>query len=386
MHLLTFGRGWQAPSARPVFPAIDSRLPPGPFVGAVPKSTPPPDASSIRSTADFARYVGLARTTVSRVLNEQPGLKQKTIDKVQRAMHETGFTPNAHALHLRGKRTSTIGICMETLATPPAVQKLSSMQGLFRERHYSSLIEVIAPGDSKQVVRHFMSMRVEAVVFIGHFVEEEVAERIRELNAHGTPHVVMDQAGIPDANTVTLDRASGMAKVVSHLTDLGHSSFGLLGLSGSYRSVRDRVSGIESALIARGMNLASNTRSLDHLHVRANDFEYGRLLGLAFASEKKPPTALIALNDEIAIGAIRGLQEAGLKVPQDISVAGFNNQDICVMPTPRLTSVDQQIEATISAASELILSQIGQPLARRPTLTRVEPLLVVRESTAQARR
>ena len=95
---------------------------------------------------------------------------------------------------------------------------------------------------------------------------------------------------------------------------------------------------------------------------------------------------MIALNDEIAIGAIRGLQEAGLKVPQDISVAGFNNQDICVMPTPRLTSVDQQIEATISAASELILSQIGQPLARRPTLTRVEPLLVVRESTAQARR
>ena len=151
------------------------------------KPTPTPDASRIRSTADFARYVGLARTTVSRVLNEQPGLKQKTIDRVQRAMQETGFTPNAHALHLRGKRTSTIGICMETLVTPPAVHKLAFMQGLFRQRHYSSLIEVIAPGDSKQVVRHFMSMRVEAVVFIGHFVEEEVAERIRELNPSGRP-------------------------------------------------------------------------------------------------------------------------------------------------------------------------------------------------------
>src|ERR1041385_7519509 len=96
----------------------------------------------IRSTADFARHVGLARTTVSRVLNGQPGLKQKTIERVQRALAETGFTPNAHALHLKGKRTSMIGICMEDLATPPAVRKLATQPRALRRRGFSSLIEV----------------------------------------------------------------------------------------------------------------------------------------------------------------------------------------------------------------------------------------------------
>ena len=301
-------------------------------------------------------------------------------------MDETGFTPNAHALHLRGKRTATIGICMETLLTPPAVRKLSGLQGLFRARNYSSLIEVLQPGDSRKVVRHFLSMRVDAVVFIGHFVEEEIAERVRELNAHATPHLVVDQVGIEDANTIALDRAHGMEIVVRHLVELGHTQFGLLALSGSYRSVRDRISGIEAALEAASLNLAENTRSLDHLHVRTNDFDYGRSLGLSFAAEKKPPTAMIALNDEIAIGAMRGLQESGLKVPNDVSVCGFNNQDICLMTTPRLTSVDQQISKTIDHAAETLLSQIGQPPKKKPSVRMIEPLLVPRESTGPARR
>jgi DNA-binding LacI/PurR family transcriptional regulator len=196
----------------------------------------------------------------------------------------------------------------------------------------------------------------------------------------------MDQVGIDDANTIALDRAKGMGELVRHLTGLGHTQFGLLALSGSYRSIRDRVSGVETALAAKGLTLAEHTRSLDHLHVRTNDFDYGRLLATSFAAEKKIPTAMIALNDEIAIGAMRGLQEAGLKVPHDVSVGGFNNQEICLMPTPRLTSVDQQIGKTIELAADLLLSQIGQPPRKRPTVKMVDPLLVVRESTGPARR
>jgi DNA-binding LacI/PurR family transcriptional regulator len=121
----------------------------------VPKDTPSKPAPILRSTAEFARYIGLARTTVSRVLNGQPGLKQKTIERVQRALAETGFTPNAHALHLKGKRTSMVGICMEDLLTPPAVRKLAALQQLLRERGFSSLIEVFTPGTGRDAVRHF---------------------------------------------------------------------------------------------------------------------------------------------------------------------------------------------------------------------------------------
>ncbi len=345
------------------------------------KPPPPKPTQPIRSAAEFARYVGLARTTISRVLNGQPGLKAKTIERVHAAMEATGFTPNAHALHLKGKRTATIGICMEDLLTPPAVKKLVALQRLLRTRHYASLIEVLDPGHSRRVVRHFLSMRVEAVVFLGHFIEEEITQRVQELANHGTPHIVIDHPNIAGANTVTLDRARAMGLIVEHLFALGHTHFGLLGMSSSLRTVQDRVDGVREALRIRHLDFDRHTHSLDHLHVRERDFDYGRALARSFVAEKKRPTAFLALNDEIAIGALRGFQEAGLRVPQDVSVTGFNNQDICIMSTPTLTSIDQQITATAEAAADMLFAQMSPPARRRPGIHSIEPLLVVRGST-----
>jgi DNA-binding LacI/PurR family transcriptional regulator len=353
------------------------------FVVSKPES-PRPAPPVIRSVAEFARHVGLARTTVSRVINGQPGLKAKTIARVQQAMERTGFTPNAHALHLKGKHTATIGFCMETLLTPTAVLKLAGLQRRLRERGYSSLIEVLEPGGSRRVIRHFLSLRVDAVIFIGHFVEEEIAQRVRELETHATPNLVIDQIGIPGANTVALDRARGMRELVGHLLKFDHTLFGLLGITGMTRSVRDRVSGIEAALAARNLTFGGATRSLDPLHARENDFEYGRALAHNFAKEKQRPTAFVALNDEIAIGALHGFQEVGLRVPRDVSVAGFNNQDICLMPTPLLTSVDQQVALTVNTAVDQLLAQIGRAPPPHPHVQMISAKVVVRDSTGPA--
>jgi DNA-binding LacI/PurR family transcriptional regulator len=339
----------------------------------------------LRSTADFARHVGLARTTVSRVLNGQPGLKQKTIDRVQHALAETGFTPNAHALHLKGKRTSMVGICMENLATPPAVQKLATLQRMLRTRGFSSLIEVFSPGTGREVVRHFLSLRVEAIVFIGHFHQEEIEARIAELIALGTPHVVIDHYGLKNANTVSLDRAAGMTALMDHLIGLGHRTFGLLGATKGPSSRIDRMSGIDAALRNHRMSFESCVLSLDHLHERRNDFEYGRALASSFVKHPQRPTAFIGYNDEIAIGALRGFQDAGLKVPRDVSLTGFNNQEICHMTSPTLTTIDQAIDVTIDTAAEVLLSQLDKPPRTKPIVKTIEPSVVIRESTGPVR-
>ena len=352
-----------------------------PSVANTKRSTP---TLPLRSTADFARYIGLARTTVSRVLNGQPGLKQKTIDRVKQALAETGFTHNAHALHLKGKRTSMVGICMEDLLTQPAVRKLAALQQLLRERGFSWLIEVFTPGAGRDVVRHFHSMRVEAVVFIGHFHREEIEARIAELILHGTPHLVIDHFGLKNANTVSLDRAAAMVAMVNHLFELGHRSFGLLGIARAPVSRYDRLTGIRTALRDHGLDFNTATLSLDHLHERRNDFDYGRKLAASFIAMPHRPTTLLALNDEIAIGALRGLQEAGLKIPRDMSLAGFNNQDMGLMTTPTLTTVDQNIESTIATAANAVLAQLNLPLRTRPLVHMIEPKLVVRESTGPA--
>jgi DNA-binding LacI/PurR family transcriptional regulator len=274
-----------------------------------------------------------------------------------------------------------IGICMEDLATPPAVRKLSTLQRVLRMRGFSSLIEVFSPGSGRDVVRHFQSLRVEAVVFIGHFHREEIEARIAELTALGTPHVVIDHFGLKGANTVSLDRAAGMEAVVEHLFELGHRTFGLLGVTKGPPSRIDRITGITTALKVRGLDFDACVVSLDHLHERRNDFDYGRALAASFVKHPNRPTAFLGYNDEIAIGALRGFQEAGLKVPRDISLTGFNNQDIGHMTWPTLTTVDQSIDKTIEEAAELLLSQLGKPPRGKPIVRTIPPKLVVGEST-----
>lgn len=339
----------------------------------------------LRSTADFARHVGLARTTVSRVLNGQPGLKPRTIERVQRALAETGFTPNAHALHLRGKRTATIGICVEDLATPPAIRKLATLQRVLRGRGFSSLIEVFSPGVGREVVRHFQSLRVEGVVFVGRFLPEEAEARIAELNQAGTPQVVIDQHGLRGANTVVLDRAAGMRELVTHLLTLGHRRFGLLGIPAGDGDRTDRMVGIRAALRERGLDPGTCLLSLDHRHERRQDFAFGEQLARSFVGLEDRPTAYLALNDEIGIGALRGFQKAGLKVPRDVSVAGFNNQDICQMTWPTLTTVDQNIDPLVEAAAEVLLAQRDGGPRMRPVIRFLEPRLVPGESTGPVR-
>jgi len=351
------------------------------FVSRSPK---PPDV--IRSTAEFARYVGFSRSVVSRVINQQPGLRKATIERVTRAMAETGFTPNAHAVHLRGKPSAMIGLCVENFITPSGVSKLAELQELLAARGYTTLIEVDRPGGSRKLIEHFLALRVQAIAFIGHFDPAVLGERIAWLRRNGVPNLVVDHSGCAEAPTVTLDRAGAMEQVVAHLHGLGHRQFGLLGISGAFQTVADRIEGLRAALAKRRMDFDRCVRALDHLHARAGHFEYGRTLAREFARLRGRPTAFIAVNDETAVGALLEFQSLGLSVPRDLSIVGFNNQTICQMTRPQVTSSDQQIERTARVAADLLISALGRPLPRTPTMRLIEPQLVVRGSTGPAPR
>lgn len=344
-----------------------------------------PISRPIRSTTEFAHHVGLARTTVSRVLNGQPGLKKKTIERVKRAIEETGFVPNAYALHLKGKRTQTVGVCVQNLSFPILVNKLAALQAKLRGKGITAFIEVVDSECSEGAVRNFLSLRVEALVFLGYFDEAKIERQLQGLANNGTPNLVIDHFGIKGANTVTLDRARGMTAITEHLLDLGHRRFGLLGYSENFRSTHERMRGIREALIARGLDSARCTEIIDGQVVRASDFEFGRSLARKFIERGNPPTAFIALNDVIAAGAIHGVKDMGLRVPEDFSVTGFNNQDICLMVVPNITSVDQRVDKTVQVAVDFVVEQIGKPPRAKPVVKMIDPLLIVRGSTGPAR-
>lgn len=350
-----------------------------------PSTHPKISSRPIRSTTEFARHVGLARTTVSRVLNGQPGLKKKTIDRVKRAIEETGFVPNAYALHLKGKRTQTVGVCVQNLTFPILVNKLAALQAKLREHGITTFIEVVDGDSSEGAVRNFLSLRVEALVFLGYFDEEKIGRHLQGLANNGTPSIVIDHSGIKGANTVTLDRARGMVAITEHLLDLGHRRFGLLGYSENFRSTHERMRGIREALESRGLDYDECTENIDGQVVRTSDFEFGRALARAFIERGNAPDAFIALNDVIAAGAIHGVRDMGLRVPDDFSVTGFNNQDICSMVVPGITSVDQRVDKTVQVAVAQVIEQMGKPLRPKPVVKMIDPLLIVRGSTGPVR-
>jgi DNA-binding LacI/PurR family transcriptional regulator len=170
------------------------------------------------------------------------------------------------------------------------------------------------------------------------------------------------------------------------LHGLGHRTFGLLGISGAFQTVSDRLEGLRAALKQRKLDFDRCVRSLDHQHARTSHFEYGRTLAREFARLRSRPTAFIAVNDETAVGALLEFQALGLLAPRDLSIVGFNNQTICQMTRPQVTSVDQQIERTARAAVDLLISAQGRPLPRTPAMRLIEPQLIVRDSTGPVAR
>lgn len=340
---------------------------------------PAPSSHPIRSTAELAAHLGLSRSTISRALNGQPGLKPKTLRTIRDAMDAMDFTPNAHAVRLKGQQTDLVGVCLEDLLTPTAVAKVSGLQQHLRAKGITTLIEVVPPKATRKTLRHFLSLRVGAVAYVGHFDPTELGQRIDDLLRHGTPHLVIDNPGIARANTLSLNRASAMAQVTAQLIGAGHRTFGLLGISGPFQTVTDRLEGIHRALRHAGLDPAA-AHSLDHLHERTDHFEYGRTLAHSFLRQRKRPSAFIAVNDETAVGALLAFQEAGLRVPEDAAVIGFNNQNICLMSRPQLSSVDQQIETTMKTAAGMIVRLLREP-PKAPVARQVEGLIVTRGST-----
>jgi DNA-binding LacI/PurR family transcriptional regulator len=213
----------------------------------------------ITSTAAFARYVGLARTTVSRVLNNQPGLRQETIERVHRAMEEVGFSPNPYAVFLQTGRTGTVGVCLRYMDSPATHEKIFTLQQELRERGYTALIEMTREdfGETERIIRHFMLMRAEGIIFLGGFEPDQIEAAAGLVRPQAVPLVMADQFEYGGHDTVTLNRAGAMEELVMHLHAGGHRQFGLLGIRLNFLFNDSRVRGIQRGLERCGLTFDS---------------------------------------------------------------------------------------------------------------------------------
>jgi DNA-binding LacI/PurR family transcriptional regulator len=342
---------------------------------------------SVQSTSDLAAHLGLSRWTVSRVINAHPDVKEETRQKVLQAMEELRFSPSVFARGLRGGKTNTIGVCFREVDNPILARKIACLQGLLRQRGYRSLIELTEgePQLEADAVRHFIILRVEAIVLVGSSEGDSAALQL--LKESGIPGVLVDPiAPLPNLPGVELDRPKAMRLILEHLIELGHRKFALLGISSEVPYGLPRLKALSRVAEEHQLSFERDFDIFTTSDPQGYGYAYGRRLAQNLIEKGTDATALIALDDLIALGAMRRLQEHGFTIPADFSIVGFDNIDITEHTTPRLSTVDQQVTSMIEAAGRLLFRQIGGDSSlSSPAEWRIPPELVLRESTTQPR-
>lgn len=322
---------------------------------------------------DVARAANVSVSTVSRVLNDKDDVAADTYQKVQGVIARLGYTSSLAARSMRSRQTGVIGLIVPDLEDPFCIQVMKGIHHAIVALDYDLIAYT-----SGSMKKHSKAEREQHYVSL---LNGSLTDGIIVVTPAATsfftaaPLVAIDPNNeCPDCLTVIATNHAGAVAAMEHLIGLGHRRIGFIGGRPDLRCAQQRLEGYKAAL--RQADL-----SLDTDLITVGDFSRGagRDCAQRLLSLPEPPTAIFAANDESAIGVIEAAREAGRRVPDDLSVLGFDNIPETVYCNPALTTVDQFIDRMGYVATELLISLVqGQP--SQGTLYEMSTQLVVRDS------
>ena len=327
---------------------------------------------------DVARQAGVSVTTVSNVLNERRGsMSEQTLERVLRVMQELHYRPSALARGLVTQQTATIGVVIAEIETPLFLHALNTIEPVARDAGYNVLMSNARDSSEEQeVVQVLLEKRVDGLIFLS--VSEILDDDcLHELERSGLPTVLVNRASrYPTLDQIGWDDAGGVIQAVDYLVGLGHRHVAHLCGPLRRRSGAQRLAGYQAALQRHGLPYRAE-------YVCPGDYtgdpdsccrSTQALLQLA-----QRPTAIVASDDVVAAVAIKTIQQAGLRVPQDVSVIGIDDQHFCTYLNPALTTVRLPVLEAGRRAVEIILDRIAGKRSE-PEHTTLPCSLVIRES------
>lgn len=317
---------------------------------------------------DVARLAGVSTATVSRVLAEPDRVAPKTRARVQEAVARLGYVPNPAARTLRSQKTRMVLVVLPDLENVFFSKILRGIEETLAAAGHGMIIADLPPGSERgPAIAGFARRQVDGVILLN--------GRTLGAEAAGVPTIGLCEA-IPDAAfpQIVVDNRAAASRVVRHLAALGHRRIAhLVGPAGNVLEV-EREAGYEDGLAAAGL-------PFDPDLVWPGDYtlEAGARAAARLAALPRRPTAVFCSNDTMAIGLVGALAEAGLSVPDDVSVAGFDDIEFAAMSRPALTTIRQPRRLLGQAAAETLLARLagGAP----PPLRVLETELVIRAST-----
>ncbi len=325
---------------------------------------------------EVARRAKVSTATVSRVLNNASVVKSSTRARVLKAVQELKYHPNLHARTLAGGKSRTIGVILSNMENPFFFDIYKAIESAAHARGYEV---VVANTDysAEQLVASVRLMIGRRVTGLAAVVSEMDSALVDELQDSRTPVVFYD-VGTPRRNitNIRVNYRPGVDRVVEYLHSLGHRKFGFIGHHAILGPINERREAVLDAVSRYSPAIEVQTAA------DADTLEGGRQATRTLLSTGYAPTALICVNDITAVGALRELRERGLRVPQDISVTGFDNVKLSEFCYPALTTVHIPRGRIGQIICDCLIPESGRPAVEREFV--IDPEFVLRESTGPA--
>ncbi|QFU21793.1 LacI family DNA-binding transcriptional regulator [Shewanella eurypsychrophilus] len=329
---------------------------------------------------DVAKYAGVSIKTVSRVTNNEPSVKQSTIDKVNEAIAELDYQPNLAARNLAGAKSYVIGFIYDN---PNAYYVIDMQNGILSSCKDLGYELLIHPCNAKAdnicdelttLVKH---ARLAGLVLTPPLSEDpKILQALDNIDANYVRIIAGEKVDNDTGLAVLVNDKHGAISITQHLIDLGHKNIAFLSGDQHHESTKARLSGYTQAL-------RDNNLKVDEHNIVAGEysFESGVTGAKTLLKRANRPTAIVACNDEIAAGALFAARLEGIDIPNDISIVGFEDSPFSRQTWPKLTTVHQPNQKIAQMATELLIAKRREPKSAQAKIFIPEP--IIRDSSAK---
>lgn len=336
---------------------------------------------------DVAALAGVSIKTVSRVVNKEPNVSAVTLEKVSAAISALNYRPNLSARNLASQRSHLIGLVYDDPSAyelPSAGYIIEMQEGALKackQENYDLLIHPCNPRDkrlSKDLQALVEHARPDGIILAAPL--SNMPKVVHLIEQTGTELVCLSPGSSDGGfSTISTNDEEVSALMTVYLHSLGHRQIGFITGNPGHKAVAKRFSGYKQGLKQCGLSFSKSL-----VMAGDNSIGSGEICGEKFLARKTPPTAIFAANDDMAVGVMRSAERLGLTIPEDISIAGFDDIALARQVYPALTTVSQPLATMTERACRLLIQAAKNPAG---SITReiIPGRLEIRETTAPPR-
>lgn len=325
---------------------------------------------------DIARLSGVSRSTVSRVINGDENVHAETRQRVLDVIQQNNFHPNLAARRLAAGRTNVIGLVIPagvgTIFSDPYFSHLiQGVSAACNEKEYSVMLWLATPEYERRMIRRILgSGLIDGVIVSSTVIDDPIVDN---LHSSQMPFILIGRHPSLDIHSIDLDNLEGARAAATHLIQCGHRRIATITGPKNMTAGNDRLAGYRQALAENGLAFDENLVAEGAFTEASGYTAMQALLPLR-------PAAVFAASDMMAAGALRAIREAGLRVPEDMALVGYDDVPIASQIDPPLTTIRQPIHEMGKLAVDLLIDILHRPQQSKRHLV-LQPELIIRQSS-----